>query len=157
MYPDSKLHLNFETGDTVTFFNWTYDPLNNWSAHRVRIWGRIFATVEHAYHYRKFRETAPEVADEILEAPSPWAAMAIDRAHSLKRRPDWHDAKAEIMRELLRAKLAQNEDVRECLKATGAKTIVENSPWDNFWGCGADGKGENTMGKLWMELRSEDA
>ena len=51
------------------------------------------------------------------------------------------------MTEIIRAKVAQNEDVYACLLATDGKKIVENSPWDNFWGCGADGKGENQDGQ----------
>jgi ribA/ribD-fused uncharacterized protein len=155
MYPDSKLNLNYETDEAVYFFTVRYDPLSSWSPHRVMLWGQNFMTTEHGYHWRKFNEAAPEVAALMLEQPSPWAAMRLERANKALRRKDWHDVKVDVMRELMRAKLEQNEDVRDCLRATGHKHIVENSPWDSFWGCGADGKGENTLGKLWVELRSE--
>lgn len=59
------------------------------------------------------------------------------------------------MTEIVRGKVTQNVDVRTCLLATGSKKIVENSPWDSFWGCGADGNGENQMGKILMQLRGE--
>jgi N-glycosidase YbiA len=154
VYPDSKLNLNYETKDSVYFFTVRYEPLNSWSPHRVEIWGEKFMTVEHGYHFRKYRETSPDVADQILAEPSPWAALQLDRQHKALRRADWHSVKVDIMRDLMRAKLEQNDDVRECLKATGAKMIVENSPWDRFWGCGADGSGENTLGRLWVELRA---
>lgn len=153
MYPSSDLHLNYETDEAVYFFTVRYDPLSSWSPHRVELWGQEFMTVEHGYHWKKFCDTVPEVAAGVLEAPSPWAAMRFERAHKALRRADWHEVKVGFMRELMLAKLAQNEDVRECLRATRTKRIVENSPWDGFWGCGADGKGENTLGKLWMELR----
>lgn len=154
MYPDSKLKLNYETDDTIFFFTVRYDPLSSWSPHRVKLWGETFMTAEHGYHWRKFKETAPEVAAQMLEAPSPWAAMRLERASKEFRRKDWQEVKVDIMRELMRAKLEQNEDVQECLQATETKRIVENSPWDSFWGCGNDGRGQNILGKLWMELRS---
>ena len=60
---------------------------NNWSAHAVEIWGRKFPTVEHAYHYRKFSGAAPKAAAAILDAPSPLAAMKIERTHRIKGGP----------------------------------------------------------------------
>jgi len=154
MYPDSSKNLNYETDDTVYWFSSAFDPLNNWSAHVVNIWDKTFNTVEHAYHYRKYFETAPDIAKLVAAAPSPWAAMQVDREHSGLRRKDWDNVKVEIMTEIVRAKVLQNEDVRDCLQKTGNKRIVENSPWDEFWGCGADGKGENQMGKILMSVRN---
>jgi ribA/ribD-fused uncharacterized protein len=155
MYPDSSLNLNYETEDTVYWFSSAYDPFNNWSAHVVKIWDRTFYTAEHAYHYRKYSETAPKIAELISVAPSPWAAMQIDKANKKDRRADWSEVRLTIMTEIVRAKVNQNDDVRQCLIKTKNKKIVENSPWDNFWGCGPEGKGDNHMGKLLMLIRGE--
>jgi ribA/ribD-fused uncharacterized protein len=154
MYPDSNLHLNRETDDTIYFFETAYSPLCSWSAHSVYVWGRRFPTVEHAYHWRKHRDTAPDVAELIAAAHSPWMALQIEHWNKHLRTPEWGDIKVGMMRELLQAKSAQNEDVRQCLRRSGNKRLVENSPWDDFWGCGADGTGRNMLGELWMEIRS---
>jgi ribA/ribD-fused uncharacterized protein len=155
MYPSSSKNLNFETEDTVYWFSTAFDPLNNWSAHAIKFEGKHFPTVEHAFHYYKFFETAPEIAEQIRKAPSPWAAMQIERKNTAKRRQDWQEVKVTIMTSLIQAKTAQNEDVATCLLATGGKRIVENSPWDNFWGCGEDGKGRNMMGDILEKVRNE--
>lgn len=155
MYPDSTKNLNYETNSTVYFFSTPLDPLNPWSAHAVKLWGKTFPTVDHGYHYRKFSETAPEVAKEILAAPSPWAAMQVERKHRNKRQKDWEEIKVGIMIELIRTKAQQNQDVRECLLKTGTKQIVKNAAEDSFWGCGKDGKGQNQMGKILMQVRDE--
>lgn len=155
MYPTSDHQLSYETDDAVYWFSSAFDPLNNWSAHAVKLWDMHFPTVEHGYHYRKFAETLPDVAALVVAAPSPWAAMQIERQHSEHRRRDWQNVKVEIMLQLVRAKAAQHEDVRECLMATGTKHIYENSPWDDFWGCGADGAGKNQMGEILMRVRDE--
>lgn len=152
MYPDD--YLNKDDNEAVYFFCSPFEPLNNWSAHAVKIWGKTFHTLEHAYHYKKFDDNNPEVAKMILESPSPWAAMKIATDNKHLRQTDWENIKRTVMKELLQAKLAQNEDVRLLLKKTGSRRIVENSPWDNYWGCGADSQGQNVMGQLWMELRS---
>ena len=155
MYPSSDQQLNYETDDAVFFFTTAYEPLNAWSAHAVKLWGKRFPTMEHAYHYRKFSDEHPAVAEAIRKAPSPWAAMQIESKNEAKQRADWNDIKVEVMNEVLRAKAAQNEDVRERLLATGNKRIVKNAPWDSFWGCGKDGKGQNVMGQIWMDIREE--
>ncbi len=117
--------------------------------------GLNFPTVEHAYHYRKFSEDAPHVAKQIRRASSPLAAMQIERQHKAERRPDWQIVKVQIMEEIVRAKMHQNQDAQDCLLKTGAKTIKENSPWDSFWGIGQDGTGKNVMGTILMKIRSE--
>ena len=155
MYPKPNQKLSYETKDAIYFFSHAFDPINNWSAHAVKIWSKTFPTLEHAYHYRKYSDNNPEIAEEILSSPSPWAAMQVDRRHMDKRRDDWDQVKVAIMTELARAKVAQNQDVRECLLKTGKKQIIENSPWDDFWGCGAKGKGENRMGKILVQIREE--
>ncbi|MGH7238247.1 MAG: NADAR family protein [Candidatus Saccharimonadales bacterium] len=155
MYPDGEFKSDYETDDAIYFFTSGFYALNNWSAHAITIWDKKFTTLEHAYHYKKYVDNHPAIAAKILAAPSPWAAMQIDRRNRAKRRPDWPGIKVSVMEELARAKLEQNIDVRDCLLKTGSKRIVENSPWDDFWGCGADGKGQNIMGKLLTKLREE--
>lgn len=153
-YPDPQLNLNYATNEAVYFYSGPFDPLNNWSAHEVNVWGQIFKTVEHGYHWRKFADAHPDMAALVLAAPSPWAAMKVERQYREFRPADWHgEHKVKVMRELLRAKYDGNEDVRLMLVATGTKQIIENSPSDSFWGAGPDGRGQNMIGQLWMELR----
>ncbi len=81
--------------------------------------------------------------------------MQIERQHKQKRRSDWQDVKVGIMTELVIAKVRQNKDVLECLIKTGNKQIIENSPWDTFWGVGENGSGRNQMGEILMMIREE--
>ena len=155
VYPPSDHQLMYETDERVFFFSHAFDPLNNWSAHQVTAWGHTFATVEHGFHYRKFSDHNPKITALILAAPSPFAALEVAKLHKAKRRADWDAVKVGIMTELVRAKAAQHKDVRDCLLATGTKQIVENSPWDDFWGNGPDGIGQNKMGIILMQVRDE--
>jgi predicted NAD-dependent protein-ADP-ribosyltransferase YbiA (DUF1768 family) len=59
------------------------------------------------------------------------------------------------MRGILRAKAEQHEYVTRKLLATGDRRLVENSWRDDFWGWGPDRNGQNMLGRLWMEIRSE--
>ena len=79
----------------------------------------------------------------------------IDENKNLEIRPDWNDVRIHIMETALKQKFIQNKQLLELLINTGSKIIVENSPRDNFWGIGKDGKGQNNLGKLLMKLRTQ--
>ena len=155
MYPSSSEGLNKETETAVYFFTTAFAPLDIFSAHTVHVWGVTFPTGEHAYHWKKYAVTHPEIAKKILAAPSPHAVKEIADKNRDKLPPSWRENKVRVMEEVFRAKATQHEDVREALTRTGTRRIVENSPVDSFWGAGPDGKGENTIGKIWMEIRAE--
>lgn len=70
-------------------------------------------------------------------------------------RSDWDEVKYIVMKEVLTAKFLQCHDLRKQLIETGDEELIEDSPVDYYWGCGADGSGENMLGKLLMELREE--
>jgi predicted NAD-dependent protein-ADP-ribosyltransferase YbiA (DUF1768 family) len=63
------------------------------------------------------------------------------------------------MKNMMRKKLEQHEEVHQALFDSGdmeiVKKIVTYPPGDSFWDAGDDGTGQNEMGKIWMELREE--
>jgi hypothetical protein len=154
MYPISSEGLNKETDKGVFFFTTSFYPLDNFSAHVIEIWGQVFPTAEHAYHWKKFSQN-PEVSRQILAARSPEAAKRIADEHKDEIPKGWHDQKVEVMKEIFRAKAGQHEDVREALQRSGNREIIENSPVDSFWGSGPDKNGQNVIGKIWMEIKKK--
>ncbi len=142
-----------ETDDGVYFYTPKHYCLDNFAAFSIDIWGKTFATSEHAYQWKKYEVSAPEIAMQILTATSPNAVKKISDAHKADVAKDFD--KLAVMEEVLQAKLAQHEKVRKVLKETGEKTIYENSPTDEYWGVGEDGNGQNQLGELWMKLRNE--
>jgi hypothetical protein len=70
-------------------------------------------------------------------------------------RPDWNEVKVLIMTELVRKKFTSHAALKEKLLATGDVPLIEGNRWgDCFWGI-CDGKGENHLGKILMEVREE--
>ena len=68
---------------------------------------------------------------------------------------DKFDAKREkIMREAIRYQFVQNPVLRKLLSAIKGP-IVEDAPWDEFFGTGRTGEGKNVHGKLLVEFRDE--
>lgn len=65
----------------------------------------------------------------------------------------WESIKVQCMREVVKAKFDQHDDLRLMLIETGAAMLVEGNNWgDKFWGR-CDGKGLNVLGSILMELR----
>jgi ribA/ribD-fused uncharacterized protein len=139
----------------VFFYEQDFYVLSNFSAFSVQWGGFRYPTSEHLYHVEKFRNYRGDIADLIAYAPSAHEAFKIAERHKADRRPDWDEIKVGVMREILRAKVAQHEYVRRKLLATGDRILIEDSWRDDFWGWGPSCDGQNTLGKLWMEVRAE--
>jgi ribA/ribD-fused uncharacterized protein len=69
---------------------------------------------------------------------------------------EWNAVKVSIMKSLLEQKfdVELNPELCARLLATGTKHLEEMNWWgDTFWGTDKEGKGENMLGKLLMEVR----
>lgn len=82
------------------------------------------------------------------------AREARQRGKQVTLRPDWAERKVGFMRAILRLKFTQNPELRNMLLDTDGE-LVHHAPWDGFWGTGRDGRGQNMLGQLLMEIRAE--
>jgi len=156
------MNHGLDTDEQVFFYEQDFYVLSNFSAFKLRRRGFHFDTSEAAYHWEKFTSQGdPDddrrklIRDSIITADSAHDAFGIARAHVRFVRLDWNEVKVRIMREILRMKVEQHEYVGRKLLATGQRVLVENSWRDDFWGWGPDRTGQNMLGKLWMEIRTE--
>jgi ribA/ribD-fused uncharacterized protein len=115
--------------------------------------GSTWPTVEHYFQAQKFPDTDYEEA--IRKAKSPAKAKAMGRTRRYRLRGDWESVKDRIMREGVLAKFTRHADLRTFLLATGDALLIENSPTDDYWGCGSHGGGKNKLGKILMSVRDE--
>lgn len=82
-------------------------------------------------------------------------------SHKSEQAPDWAQGRSiQSMRYALRLKTAQHRDeVLAAFKHANGRPLVEISRKDDFWGAKPcpDGtlRGENILGRLWMEIRAE--
>lgn len=144
-----------DTDTHVFFYEQDFYVLSNFSAFQVQVDGRLFMTSEHAYHYEKFRDVNQLIANQILHASSAHNAFKIAEKNKEHRRADWDEVKESVMKRILFAKVYQHEYVKRKLLDTGDRILVEDSWRDNVWGWGADKKGKNLLGKIWMEIRTQ--
>ncbi len=133
-----------------------YGAFSNLFKRPIEFEGLVYPTSEHAYQAGKARK--PAVRDWILSAPTPaLAAMAAHGLYVWDVVPDWAQIKFDRMRDVLRAKFDQHPDLKELLLTTGNARLVEAGTVSNavnrLWG-EVDGKGENMLGVMLMELRT---
>lgn len=133
-----------------------YGAFSNLYPRPIAFEGRIYPTSEHAYQAGKAQR--PAVREWILSAPTPaLAAMAAHGLYVWDVVPDWAKIKFDRMRAVLRAKFDQHADLKELLISTGNARLVEagtvNNAVNRLWG-EVDGKGENMLGLMLMEIRT---
>lgn len=141
------------------FFYKVQDPygcFSNFSRHSIDLQGQTWPTSEHYYQAQKYQGTPhQDLCDQIRQAPTPEAAAALGRNPMYAVQSDWEAIKPEIMYRAVRTKFLMHGAIQAELLGTGEELIVENSPLDAYWGCGADGKGHNQLGKILMQVRQE--
>lgn len=138
---------------TIKFYK-TKDPygfMGNFFKARFFIYGRWWSFVEAPYQAEK--TSVQSEKDEI------WRAVKANDSRLLGQkvtmRPDWDEYKRFVMKECCMAKFLQHPDLRKQLMDTGDEELMEDSPVDWYWGCGADGTGKNVLGQVLMEIREE--
>ena len=119
---------------------------------------RAFATSEHLYRASRFSRS-PGVQARIAGAKSAGEAAKIGRHEANGPDADWNRRRVDAMRWVIRMKREAHPGlVDAALRKTGDRDIVGSSDEDPFWGARPDGGrlvGQNTLGRLWMELRQQ--
>ncbi len=129
-----------------------YFELSNFANDSFKVDGVSWPTMEHYFQAMKFIGT--DQYDKIRNAVSPKQAKDLGQTRIVPIREDWDNVKEEIMLNGLREKFKIPE-LKELLLKTGKKELIENSPYDRYWGIGKDGKGKNRLGVLLMQVRQE--
>jgi ribA/ribD-fused uncharacterized protein len=130
-----------------------YGCFSNFSRHKIILKDQSWKTTEHYFQAQKFAGTMHEGELRLADSPMEVAKMGRDRNRPLRK--DWETVKDDIMREALRAKFTQHEDLKKILLETGNAHLVEHTKNDSYWADGGDGSGKNMLGILLMELREE--
>ncbi|WP_066426923.1 NADAR family protein [Anabaena sp. 4-3] len=143
---------------TIYFYKvWQpYGCFSNFSPHHIEIQGTYWSTVEHYYQAQKFVGSADAMIIPLIRAAkTPEEAAALGRCSSRRLRADWDLVKIPVMQTAVWQKFMTHPDIKEILLSTGDEVLVENSPTDYFWGCGAEQTGQNHLGKILMGVRED--
>jgi hypothetical protein len=153
--------LKLDNKKQIFFYEQDHYYLSNFSAFTLQWKGWRFDTSEAAYQWEKFaymnnaNQHECNICYAIRWADSAHNAFKIAESNKFSISPSWNKDKLEVMRMILREKANQHEYVRRKILQTGDLELIENSWRDNFWGWGLNRDGQNMLGKIWMEIRSE--
>ncbi|KAM3093065.1 NADAR family protein [Phormidesmis sp. 146-35] len=128
-----------------------YGCFSNFSAHGFMLDELYWATSEHYFQAQKFVNTP--FLEKVRQTKTPKDAANMGRDRALPLRSDWNQVKDEVMRKAVLQKFRTHADIQEILLGTGDEGLVENSPIDDYWGCGKDGSGQNKLGQILVEVR----
>lgn len=132
--------------------------LSNFHPSPIEVDGIQFPTVEHAFQAAKTSD--PEVKRRIAEKDTPGKAKRAGGRRGIIKDfdPAWDSKKVQIMTQLCRLKF-QDPTLRSQLLETGEQQLEEGNNWnDTFWGVSLKtGKGQNHLGRILMQIRSERA
>lgn len=134
-----------------------YYEFTNFYANPVTIDGKVWPTSEHYFQAQKYPSNAA-LQDRIRNAATPREAFNITREPANDRFKDrnWDNNRYQAMLKAVRAKFAQNPNLRTLLLNTGNAVLVENAGAnDAVWGAGADFMGTNHLGRILMHVRDE--
>jgi ribA/ribD-fused uncharacterized protein len=131
-------------------FRGRYAFLSNFFFCTVEFEGDEYKSVEHAFQAAKTEDRNTRALIKV--SPLPRDAKFLGR--KIRLSDIWDEDKVDVMRGLIRAKF-KNRRLAKMLLKTGRAEIVEGNTWgDTFWGK-CEGKGENLLGKILMEIRLE--
>ncbi len=143
---DDQEAVDFDAKENKEFT--TYFPV------KLTIDEKVWPSVEHYFQAMKFPEN-PDYQEQIRLAKTPAAAKKLGKTAEIPTRADWTKVREGVMTKATRAKFQQHGALRAKLLETGTALLRHQSPQDNFWGVGRSGKGQNKLGRILMQIRTE--
>lgn len=129
------------------------EPLGSCSKHGFHLDDAQWPSVEHYFQAMKFEN--PELRERIRNTHHPKDARKIGRSWLRRKRPDWKQIREVVMTRAVYIKCRTHAEVAALLLETDDRQLVNNGDYDYFWGCGRDGRGHNTYGKILVNVRAK--
>ncbi len=136
----------------IDSFSGPYFFLSNFYRMPIEYQGAYYRTIAYAFEASKTSNFTRR--EQIRNAPTMGKARRLGRDILLA--PEWTSSRVPIMRILLELKFsAENQTTRQLLLDTKDYHLIKGNNWgDTFWGV-CEGKGENMLGRLLMNIREE--
>lgn len=128
-----------------------YRWLSNYHICPVEFEGDTYPSSENAFQAAK----ALWADRSLFFKCTPTEAKAYGKNVKIDNIAAWDSRKLDVMRKVLESKFAKNPDLKEKLLETQGKYLEETNWWgDTYWGV-SNGRGENQLGKILMEIRDK--
>ena len=148
----SKLQRDTNTTIITTDKTNKFSSLSIYSDHPITIDHKRWPSVAHFYNAMKFEGTRLE--DKIRTIATPEEVPYVAYQHREGVQKGWAEKRDRIMSQALHAKFEQHQELTEVLIGTKRK-LVFHSEEDPYYGDGGDGTGQNKLGAMLEDLRSD--
>lgn len=112
-----------------------YAAWSNFARRKVRVFGRVWLTSEHAFQAAKFFHGDPDHVERIALADTPGKAKGLGRDRTRRIRSGWDDLLApSVMTLIVMRKFEQHHDLAFQLLASEALIVEGNGHGDRIWG-----------------------
>jgi ribA/ribD-fused uncharacterized protein len=151
--------VNDEDNIYYIFVDSPWFPLDNfYESHRmtpITYEGLQFTNSEAAFQAAKLEDVSKRIPFTKMTASE--SKMVGKDKRRTKLRSDWEQVKYQVMLDIVRDKMYQNEWIADILVETGDMNIEEGNTWNDLcWGVDLyTRKGDNWLGKILMQVREE--
>lgn len=129
-----------------------YRWLSNFHLANVSFGGVTYVSNEHAYQAAK---TLKHLERKWFSDPATDCKKAKRLGRVVTMQPGWDGIKLSVMKQINYQKYSNHAYLKEMLLGTGDSYLEETNTWgDTYWGV-CNGSGQNNLGKLLMEIRSD--
>jgi len=133
----------------ISSFSGEYRWLSNFVPAHVILDGMAYPSVECAYQAAKTLVISERIPFQKMQS-----GQAKRAGKYIGMRADWDEVKLDVMTDLCTQKFNQS-NYKALLLDTYPEDIIEGNYWhDYFWGV-CNGKGENHLGNIIMDIRDE--
>jgi ribA/ribD-fused uncharacterized protein len=129
-----------------------YRFLSNFEISDVYFDGDVYNCSEAAYMAGKTLDQ--NIRNKFIKSSNITPRQARELGQTFELRDNWINIKYDVMSAVLFDKFYRNVNLRRKLLITGNKYLEETNHWnDVYWGV-CNGKGENNLGKILMNIRT---
>lgn len=135
--------------------NKDYTCFSNYYICSITIDEKEYNSVESFYHSSKYIKTNPKAAERIRGLFSPGLCKKVLNEFILTEdeQNNWNRIHILVMKRALFTKFITNNELAKTLISTEDSKLIYNKTEDEYWGSGADNRGQNLLGRLLEEVR----
>ena len=134
-----------------------YQKFSNFVISPFMLDGTIWPSVNHYFQAAKFQGTDDNWILEIIKASNPFEASRMGKSRQHPIQDNWNVKRNEVMKNAVKAKFEQNNELKELLLSTCENPILCHNIDDGWWGdgVGCGGTNQNNLGKILQYVREQ--
>ncbi len=144
---------NLDNENALQFSRFDTEHMLSTVNHTIELEGQEWASVEH--YVNASIAGNDRQAERIKNASSGQEAFNLNKPWYRSKKRGWKSMRLVYMTRAVYTLVQMYPDVKQYLLNTDDQKIAESSLYDHFWGVGRDWRGENMMGRVWMDVRQK--